>query len=261
MIRKKLIKNKTNFDMVRWRLHEPARIEAFSDAVMALAVTLLVVSLEVPKTYDELFLSLRGVFGFAICFLMLMLVWHDQYLFFRRYGLQDTRTISYNSMLMFVLLMYVYPLKFLFTYLTQGNDVMVNGKLIHRFTEMGQMGKLMIVYSTGYFIINLLFVLMHKHALKEKHELELLPIERFNTDTFIYVYYGVMGVGILSIILALLGIFTKDGTGILESFSGMIYGLVGIVISQVHSRRNKMLEQRFTKNEMEELKQHIQMEE
>ncbi len=247
--------------MVRWRLHEPARIEAFSDAVMALAVTLLVVSLEVPKTYDELFLSLRGVFGFAICFLMLMFIWHDQYLFFRRYGLQDTRTISYNAMLMFVLLMYVYPLKFLFTYLTQGNDVIVNGQLLHRFTEMGQMGKLMIVYSAGYFIINLLFVAMHKHALKEKHELELLPIEKFNTHTFIYVYFGMMGICILSIVLALIGVYTKDSTGLLESFSGIIFSITGIVISQVHGRRKKMMEQRFTKMEIDELKQHVYMEE
>ena len=114
MIRKKLMQNKTEEQLVRWRLHEPARIEAFSDAVMAFAVTLLVVSLEVPKTFNDLMVSLSGVAGFAICFALLMFIWHDQYLFFRRYGLQDTRTISYNSMLIFVLLVYVYPLKFLF---------------------------------------------------------------------------------------------------------------------------------------------------
>jgi len=36
----------------RWRSHEITRMKGFSDAVFAFAVTLLVVSLEVPKTFE-----------------------------------------------------------------------------------------------------------------------------------------------------------------------------------------------------------------
>ena len=44
----------------RWRGAEIARIEGLSDAVFAFAVTLLVVSLEVPKTFNELAALMRG---------------------------------------------------------------------------------------------------------------------------------------------------------------------------------------------------------
>ena len=45
----------------RWRGLEMHRIEGFSDAVLAFAVTLLVVSLEVPHTFGELLETIAHV--------------------------------------------------------------------------------------------------------------------------------------------------------------------------------------------------------
>src|SRR5689334_19676051 len=102
-------------DGFRWRGHEVTRIEGFSDAVFAFAVTLLVVSLEVPKTFSELMGVMRGFLPFAVCFGLLMMVWREHYLYFRRYGLQDNVVFWLNAVLLFVVLFYVYPLKFVFT--------------------------------------------------------------------------------------------------------------------------------------------------
>src|SRR2546427_7728631 len=98
MIREKLVQKEIGASAdFRWRSHEISRIEGLSDAVFAFAVTLLVVSLEVPKTFAELMSAVRGFGAFAICFTLLFIVWYNQYKFFRRYGLQDNITILLNA--------------------------------------------------------------------------------------------------------------------------------------------------------------------
>ncbi len=86
------------------------RIEGLADAVFGFALTLLVVSLEVPNTFDELLATMRGFFAFAISGWLLYSVWCDHYIFFRRYGLQDNATMHLSAVLLFVVLFYVYPL-------------------------------------------------------------------------------------------------------------------------------------------------------
>src|SRR4051812_37187990 len=96
------------------RRHEITRLEAFSDAVFGFSLTLLVVSLEVPHSYAELMGIMGGFLSFACCFALLIWIWHEHNMFFRRYGLQDGVTVVLNAGLLFVVLFYVYPLKFTF---------------------------------------------------------------------------------------------------------------------------------------------------
>ena len=73
------------------------RIEAFSDAVFGFAITLLVVSLEVPNSFDELMRVIRGLPVFAITFAILLMIWQEHHGLFKRFPNADGVTIWLNG--------------------------------------------------------------------------------------------------------------------------------------------------------------------
>src|SRR6267378_6022120 len=211
MIREILVKQEVGQTVnFRWRSHEISRIEGLSDAVFAFAVTLLVVSLEVPKTFTELSLAMRGFGAFAISFALLFFVWFNQYKYFRRYGLQDNVTIVLNAVLLFVVLFYVYPLKFLFSYLVSaitgghGEVRLPNGN-IEAMVEPGDLPKLMIIFGIGYVAIFAVFILLYWHALRTRAVLDLNELELFDTRNSIQEAALNCGVGLISIAVAVFG--------------------------------------------------------
>jgi uncharacterized membrane protein len=213
----------------RLRGHEVKRIETFSDAVFAFAVTLLIVSLEVPKTFEELLTSMRGFVAFAICFALLMLVWHEQNVFFRRYALDDKVSILLNACLIFIVLFYVYPLKFLFSLLFS-DSIYPAGKNPFSIRD-DQVPQLMVIYGIGYVAIYSIFSLLYFHALRKKQTLELTRMEIFDTRTRMYGQLIMVAVGVCSILLALC--LSPRYAGL----SGMFYLAIGPVFWLVHGRR------------------------
>ena len=185
-------------DGFRLRGLEMARIDAFSDVVFGFALTLLVVSLEVPKTFAELHASLLGFLPFGICFYFLMSVWHRHYKYFRRFGTHDVKTIVINSVLLFVVLFYVYPLKFLFTVITYG----LLGFSTHFFESYRQLVELMVLYGAGFAAIQGLLALLYVNAYRQREELALTPVEEALTRGYIAHAAGGALVGLIACALA-----------------------------------------------------------
>ena len=188
MIREKLMENDIGRSgKFRWRGNEISRIEGLSDAVFGFAITLLVVSLEVPKTFNELAETMHGFGAFLVSFILLFAVWFNQYKFFRRYGLKDTITVVLNGALLFVVLFYVYPLKFLFSFLiarfTTGHAEvrLPNGNVVGMIENNEQMASLMTIFNLGYLAVFGVFVLLFWHAYRRREDLELNELERFDT--------------------------------------------------------------------------------
>jgi uncharacterized membrane protein len=206
------------------------RIEAFTDAVFAFAVTLLIVSLEVPKSFDELMITMRGFFAFGISFLLLVMIWYRQNVFFRRYGMHDIKTVALNCVLIFIVLFYVYPLKFLFTLIFR-NQIYGNSSPLK--IKASDLPTLMLIYGIGFILIYLLFLLMYKHALDKKEQLELTPSEIFDTRTSLYANGILIVIGIISIILS--QVLPPGSAGL----AGMAYILIGPAFSTFYSLRAK----------------------
>ena len=148
------------------RGHETSRIEAFSDGVFAFALTLLVVSLEVPRTYDDLLETMRGFPAFGACFAILVWIWVEHYRFFRTYKLADGVTILLNSVLLFVVLFYIYPLKFMFTFLARLLFGMGAARDQLALTGMSMEGSadLLVIYGLGFVAVFGVFALLYWRA-------------------------------------------------------------------------------------------------
>ena len=197
------------------RHHEVTRIEGFSDAVFGFALTLLVVQLEVPKTSDELLELVKGSVPFAVTFAMVCYIWWEHNKFFRRYGLQDAWTAFLNSVLLFVVLFYVYPMKFLATALL--------GNMAHmkEVPPLGDGRLVMLLYSAGAASVFALFILLYQHAWQQREKLGLDPAARltlrFNRRAHL------ISAALAVVSLGLSAVIHKDWLAI----PGLLYGLMG----------------------------------
>jgi hypothetical protein len=225
MIRETLMgSQRTESNGFRWRGVEVSRIEALSDAVFGFAITLLVVSLEVPRTFDQLAYAIRGFPVFAACFALLFLIWFNQYRWFRRYGLEDQISIWLNAIMLFVIVFFVYPLRFVFGLVVgelmgQGTDALLpDGRRVPAISSEHQAAEMMLVFGAGYVAIFLLFALMHAHAWRQREALELNELERFDTRDNIRETLMSVGVGVLSMVMA-----ARSGA----RFAGFVYLGVG----------------------------------
>ncbi|HLA69487.1 MAG TPA: TMEM175 family protein [Bacteroidota bacterium] len=235
----------------RWRGGEISRLETFSDAVFAFSVTLLIVSLEVPKTFSDLMNTMRGFFAFAASFAILLWIWHVHYMYFRRYGLENAFTKVINAFLLFVVLFYVYPLKFVFSnvmhFLSGGaNEVALAGGQIVPIVGPGDTTTMMVVYGIGFMAVFFSYTLLYWHAVRRKEELRLSELEIAVTKNFLVNYVLCIGVGLVSIGIAL---FVKDDGGF---YSGISYTLLGPVLG-IHGyfsgRRVSQLKEKLNLNQ------------
>ena len=202
--------------------HPPsARLEFFSDAVFAFAATLLVVALEVPHTYPELKENMWGFLAFGASFLALGLIWSSHHAFFRRFPMGDRTTIFLNLTLLFVVLFYVYPLKFMTVTLF---DVVLRlhpEKRLQMFTSESDVAGMFIIYGLGFVAVFGVFSLLYRHAARQEAALGLSPLQVHDARALQRQYLILAGVGVLSIVTAAFDV------GVQYGLPGILYVIIG----------------------------------
>jgi len=211
------------------RGESPSRLENFSDAVFAFSITLLMISLEVPKTFSRILELTDQMIAFAVTMIPLLIIWQQHRMFFRRYGLDDSTILKWNTALLFIVLIFIFPLKFLSLFLIRflGMIFWRAQDVFATMIEGDQVPLLMIYYGVG--VLGILFVLsrFYKHALSKKEKLELNSFELKYTQYYKRLFSHLCLVPVISISFVL-GFMFVDVT-LASIISGMLYSITGLV--------------------------------
>ena len=149
------------------RGRDTTRLEAFVDAAFAFALTLLVISFDaVPRNFEELLIALRAVPAFMFAFCILAMFWIAHRNWSIRFGLDTTFATLVSLALIFILLVYVYPLRAM---ATAAVSALSNGWLPSEFyiDSEDKVRGLFAIYGVGFSVSNLCLVALNWHARRQ----------------------------------------------------------------------------------------------
>lgn len=201
------------------------RLETFVDAAFAFAVTLLVVGGgdSIPTNFSDLVLAMQQVPAFAASFANIMLFWYAHHVWSRRFGLDDWGSAILSLLLVFVVLVYVYPLKALYS----GAIEFFSGGLLPSYFSLQSVDDvrvMFIIFGTAYVALSGVIVLLNRHALKQQERLQLSELEVYETRSTIQHWLINMAVPCASILLA----FAASDAWLVSA--GMIYAVFGLLL-------------------------------
>lgn len=224
-------------DGFRHRGREVTRLEAFVDAAFAFSVTLLVISVDaIPDSMAALALALKGIPAFAASFAMIAMFWNAHATWSRRYGLDDGVSKLLSLALVFLVLVYVYPLRIQFGVLFGW----ISGGWLPFPVKVGSvadLGFMYLVYGLAFSTMSLCVAGLYAHARRRRAELGLDAHEAASTSAEVAVWLYFVAIGVLSI--AMSAMLPDRPSPLQLSLPGCLYFLLsftGIVGARVQRR-------------------------
>lgn len=222
------------------RGREVTRIEAFVDAAFAFAVTLLVISFNaMPDSAEALVEALKGVPAFAASFALLAMLWWQHADWSRRYGLDDGRSVLLSLLLVFLVLVYVYPLRIIFTaffgWLSDG--WLPLGVAIDSARDLQL---LFLAYAVAWTTLGVVVVALYRHAWRRRGVLGLDRAERVELRGAIAAQWMIPATGLLA--LCALAVFALLGRPEFSGLSGFAYSLMaftGVAVARARRRAER----------------------
>jgi Endosomal/lysosomal potassium channel TMEM175 len=219
----------------RLRGIEMTRLETFIDAAFAFAITMLVIAAQqIPDDIETLLAAFKNVPAFIASIVVLGIFWRGHWLWSRRYGLEDGMSIFISWAMIATILIYIYPLKAVFSsmwFLLSGGRV---GHALGPHSEP-QVRALFALFALGFTTIALEMVLLNWRAWQLREPLQLNVEEKSITLHEVTGWSIPVSVGILSFILALS--LPREHI----AWSGWVYFSMAILVPlhKAYSRRNR----------------------
>jgi uncharacterized membrane protein len=144
----------------------PNRLEAFSDGVFAIAITLLVLELHVPKPGSgelghELLAQWPSYAAYVITFLTIGIIWINHHAAFSRLRAVDHSILMWNLVLLLTVSVLPFTTSLMATYLKEGSG------------ERLAAG----IYGASFLLMGSVFVLANRQILLNRPELQREKIE------------------------------------------------------------------------------------
>jgi len=189
---------------VRLRGLEMTRLETFADAAFAFSITLLVISIDsIPSSYGELVEALKRSPAFLLCFAQIMIFWAGHRRWSRWYGLEDTAATLITLALVFLVLVFVYPLKIIFS----GLLAWLTDDWLPFDFKVGSAAELtgvFAIYGVAFATLSGTLVLLYWRALACRESLRLDELEVLRTKEEIAAWSVVASTGLVSALTAAL---------------------------------------------------------
>lgn len=213
-------------------------MEAFVDGAFAFALTLLAIAGDhIPASVAELLDAVKGVPAYALSFVVVTTMWAGHVEWSRSYGLDDAATRRLSLVLVFLVLVFVYPVKLVFSALFNGlsNGYLSPNFALHRYAEVPE---LFIVFGLAFGSLGAVVWLVYAHAWRKRDVIGLDAGERVMIHARLLSWGLIPIVAALSIILTLL-IPARAESGNWIGVPGYIYFCLNIVTPQILRRARR----------------------
>jgi uncharacterized membrane protein len=214
-------------DGFRDRGAQATRLEAFVDAAFAFALTLVVIAgNSMPRSVDELVLAMQAVPSYAASFLLIMRCWFGHSDWSRRYGLDDNTSRRLSVLLVFLVLIFVYPMRMVFSSLF---NALSQGALPTNFSisSYADIPAMFIMFAVAFGLLGSVMVGLYMHAWRQRDALGLSLHERVQTRVYLMNWAAVPLVSLLSVVLALV-IPARAESGIWLGMPGFVFFLLNL---------------------------------
>lgn len=204
--------------------HGRARADNFVDAAFAFSVTLLVIAVgDPPRSLDDLRTALLHAPAFAGGFALIALFWWAHHSWAALRPRRDTRSLLLSLAIVFVVLVYVFPLRLLMqtglSFMTGG--LLPGGEMVR---NGGDLRLLYVIYGAGFSALGLLYAGLYGHAsqtLRDDGAAERAAQAAASAGSYLII----LAAGLASITLAVVLPFERSGW--LSSLPGFAYCLIG----------------------------------